>query len=490
MGDAICTFSINRYRKAIRVELRDYIRILRKSWIVIVISTLVGVAAAAGYSLLQKPEFAASSKVFVSTSAGQSVTDLAQGNSFTVQRVKTYSDLATTPIVLLPVIANLNLNTTAGDLAKNVAVSAALDTTIIEITVTNEDPVLAAEIADSVSESLTASVERIETPSAEGAASPVQLTRVQEAEVPSEPVSPRVALNLVLGALLGLVLGLAFAVLRERLDNRIRNERDVELVTDAPIVGGIAFDPKAAQRPLIVHADPRSPRAESFRTLRTNLSFLDVGAHGRTFVVTSSVASEGKSTTAANLAISLADSGARVLLVDADLRRPKVAEYMGIEGGVGITDVLIGRADLLDVVQPWGRSKLFVLPAGKIPPNPSELLGSKAMSNLIELFNREFDAVIFDAPPLLPVTDAAILAKGVGGAIVVVAAGRTHKNQLKGAVTALENVGAPVSGVVLTMLPTRGADAYGYGRYGYASGYGYGVEEGDSRDRDKAKVKS
>lgn len=457
------------------MELRDYIRILRKSWVFIVLLTLIGVGSAAAYSLAQTPTYSASSKVFVSTSSGQSVTDLAQGNSFTVQRVKTYSDLVTTPIVLLPVIAALDLNTTAGQLANQISASAAVDTTIIEIVVIDESPIAAADIANAVSESLTASVEKIETPSADDASSPVQLTRVQQAEVPSEPVSPRIPLNLILGGLIGLALGLGFAFLREVLDTRIRNERDVMAVTSAPIIGGIAFDPKAKQRPLIVHADPRSPRAESFRTLRTNLSFLDVGSHGRTFVVTSSIQSEGKSTTATNLAISLADSGARVLIVDADLRRPKISEYMGIEGAVGLTDVLIGRAELLDVVQPWGRGKLFVLPAGKIPPNPSELLGSKAMADLIGLFNREFDAVIFDAPPLLPVTDAAILAKSVGGAIVVVAAGRTHKAQLKGAVTALENVGAEVSGLVLTMLPTKGPDAYGYGRYGY--GYGYGHDE-------------
>lgn len=468
------------------MELRDYIRILRKSWVFIALLTLVGVGGAAAYSLVQTPIYSASSKVFVSTSSGQSVTDLAQGNSFTVQRVKTYSDLATTPIVLLPVIAALDLNTTSGELAGKVSASAAADTTIIEITATDEDPVAAADIANAVSESLTASVEKIETPSADDAASPVRLTRVQQADVPKAPVSPRTSLNLILGGLIGLAVALGVAFLREVLDTRIRNERDVVAMTAAPIIGGIAFDPKAKQRPLIVQVDPRSPRSESFRTLRTNLSFLEVGSQGRTFVVTSSIQSEGKSTTAANLAVSLADSGARVLLVDADLRRPKISEYMGVEGAVGLTDVLIGRADLVDVVQPWGRGKLFVLPAGKIPPNPSELLGSKAMGDLIALFNREFDAVIFDAPPLLPVTDAAILAKSVGGAIVVVAAGRTHKAQLKGAITALENVGARVSGLVLTMLPTKGPDAYGYGRYGY--GYGYGQDE-ESRSEIAASVK-
>ena len=147
---------------------------------------------------------------------------------------------------------------------------------------------------------------------------------------------------------------------------------------------------------------------------------------------------------------------------------------MGLEGAVGLTDLLIGRAEPQDVIQPWGRDGLYVLPAGKIPPNPSELLGSEALLSLIQEFNTAFDVVLFDAPPLLPVTDAAILARTVGGTIVVCAAGRTHKNQLKGALTALRNVDAPVSGIVLTMLPTKGPDAYGYGRYGYGYGYGYG----------------
>jgi succinoglycan biosynthesis transport protein ExoP len=459
--------------KAAVVELRDYLRILQKSWILIAVFLFIGLGAAAGYSILQTPKYSSSAKVFVSTSGGSTVSELQQGNTFTQQRVKTYADLTTTPIVLLPVIADLGLDLSSGELASMVTASAPLDTTLIEISVTNEDPALSARIATSVSESLTTAVENIETPSGDGGGvSPVKLTLVQHAEVPQTPVSPNVPLNIALGTLVGLAIGLGLAVLREALDNRIRNARDVEQITDVPILGGIVFDAKASERPLIVHDDPRSPRAESFRTLRTNLQFLDVGRENRSFVITSSIQSEGKSTSAANLAIALADSGARVLLVDADLRRPKIHEYLGLEGTVGLTDLLIGRAEPDDVIQPWGKAELYVLPAGKIPPNPSELLGSEALVSLIAEFNRAFDVVLFDAAPLLPVTDAAILARTVGGTIVVCAAGKTHKNQLKGAFTALSNVDAPVSGVVLTMLPTKGPDAYGYGRYGY--GYGYG----------------
>lgn len=456
------------------VELRDYIRILRKSWILILLLVLVGVGASAAYSIVKTPDYSATSKVFVSTQGSGTAADLVQGNSFTTQRVKTYSELVQTPIVLLPVIASLKLDVTEKTLAEQIVASAALDTSIIEVTVTDEDPVKAADIANATSQSLTAVVQSIETSDSTNAVTPVKLTRVQEATVPSIPVSPNVPLNIALGFLVGLALGVGIAVLRETLETRIRNEHDVEQITSVPMLGGIVFDPKAKERPLIVQVDPRSPRAESFRTLRTNLQFLDADRTDRNFVITSSIESEGKSTTAANLAIALADAGSRVLLVDADLRRSKIAEYMGVEGAVGLTDTLIGRAELKDVIQPWGRAMLFVLPAGHTPPNPSELLGSERMEKIIGEFTRAFDVVIFDAPPLLPVTDAAILAKKVGGAIVVVAAGRTHKNQLHGALTALENVGAPVSGLVLTMLPTRGPDAYGYGRYGYGYGYGYG----------------
>lgn len=454
------------------MELTDYLRVLRKYWVLIVALVLVGVAAAAAYSLAKTPEYSSSAKVFVSTQSSDNVSDLTQGNTYSQQRVKTYVNLVSTPIVLQPVIAALELNITAGQLGGQVSAVATPDTTIIQITATSEDPVLAAELANTTAESLTGVVAKIESTD-DGATTPVKLTRVQEANVPTTPGSPNVPLNLALGVLVGLALGIAFAVLRETLDTRIRNERDIEGLTEIPIMGGIAFDPKAKQRPLIVQADPKSPRAESFRSLRTNLQFLDVSDQPRSYVVTSSIQSEGKSTTAANLAIALSDAGHRVIIIDADLRRPKLATYFDLEGAVGLSDVLIRRATLEDTMQPWGRGALTVLPAGAIPPNPSELLGSSVMQKLISGLEKQFDYVLIDAPPLLPVTDGALLARHTGGALVVVAAGRTHKNQLKGALEALVHVNASVAGLVMTMVPTKGPDAYGYARYGYGAGYGY-----------------
>ena len=453
------------------MELRDYLRVLRKRWIAIVAFTLVGIAAAAGATIFITPKYEASTLVFVYVKNSGDVASLSQGSSFAQSQVKTYADAVSTPKVLTPVIQRLGLNLTAEQLAQTVSADAALQTVNIQITVTSDTPQQAADIANAVTSSFQQVVTEI-TKSEDEKTSQVSTTVLRAATVPSTPVSPNTRLNLALGLLVGLALGLGFAILREVLDTRIRGERDVTAITAAPIIGGISFDPDAAKHPLIVQNDPHSVRAEAFRTLRTNLQFLNVEAGGRSFVITSSLPSEGKTTTAANLAIVLADSGARVVIIDADMRRPKLAEYMGLEGAVGLSDVLIQRASLEDVLQPWGRGNLHVMPAGTVPPNPSELLGSRAMSNLLRTLETDFDVVIIDLPPLLPVTDAAIVSKLTRGALVVVAAGRTHKGEFAGAIGALENVGAPVAGVILTMMPTKGPDAYGYGRYGYG-GYGY-----------------
>lgn len=467
------------------MELTDYIRILRKNWLIIVMAMLLGVAAAAAYSLTRTPLYESRSTVFVSSQSGSTISELQQGSNFTQSRVTTYTNLVTAPIVMNPVISRLDLEMTPGRLAEKITATSPLNTTLITISVEDADPTRAADIANALAASLTEAVETIETPNGSDT-SPVRLTRVSDALPALAPSSPNTTLNLMLGALVGLAIGIGVAVLRSVLDTRVRTPQDVAAVTDSPLIGAIAFDPKAGERPLIVHADPLSPRAESFRTLRTNLQFLDM--EGRSsFVVTSSVPSEGKSTTTINLAIALADAGKRVALLDTDLRKPKVAEYLGIEGGAGLTDVLIGRARVGDVMLPWGGRSMWVMPAGKIPPNPSELLGSNQMQVLLQALERDFDIVLCDAPPLLPVTDAAILSKETSGAIVIVSAGRTNRHQLGHAVDALATVGAKVAGVVLSMVPTKGPDAYAYGS---TYGYGYGAYAVNPKDAASSGAKA
>lgn len=455
------------------MELSDYIRILRKNWIIIVALTLIGLSATTVFTLTRTPIYESSSTIFVSTQAGGTAAELQQGSSFTQARINTYVGLVRTPIVLDPVIEQLDVSTTPAALAGRVSATAALNSTLITITVSDPDATRAASLANAIASSLSSVVPQLEPESNDGS-SPVRLSRVSEAQPALSPSSPNTPLNLAIGLIAGLVLGLGVAALRTSLDNKVRTLREAETITKAPAIGAIAYDVKARERPLIVHADPLSPRAESFRALRTNLQFLDMGGRS-SFVVTSSIASEGKSTTTINLAIALADAGKRVALIDADLRKPTVADYLGIEGGVGLTDVLIGRAAVDDVMLPWGGRSLFVLPSGKIPPNPSELLGSHKMGSFLSALEEDFDVVLCDAPPLLPVTDAAILARLTSGAIMVVSAGRATKHQLAGSTEALNTVGAKLAGFVMSMVPTRGPDsyysAYGYGYGGYGNGY-------------------
>lgn len=441
------------------MELHDYLHILRKNWIVLLTTVLVGVGLAAAYSLTTTPKYEAQSTVFASSDAGGTIAELQQGATFTKSRVPTYVGLVTTPIVLDPVIDKLGLTTTSAKLAASVTAASPSDTTLITITVENTNPALAADISNALAESLTTVVETLETTDT-SAVSPVRLTAVSPATVPSSPSSPNVPLYLVLGGLIGLVIGLVIAIIRAMTDTRIRSPRDLELVTDRPLIGVIPFDRGAKSHPLVVHDEPVSDRAESYRTLRTNLQFLDVGERA-SFVVTSSVAYEGRTITSLNLAIALADAGSRVALLDTDLRNPMIAEYLGIEAGAGLTDVLIGRATLAQALRPWGDRELFVLPAGDVPPNPSELLGSQQMQTVIDDLEADFDVVLCDSPPILSVTDAAILARATSGAIMVVSADGTTRHQLAGALDALDSVGARVAGVIHSMVPTHGPDAYG-----------------------------
>ncbi|GGF12769.1 polysaccharide biosynthesis tyrosine autokinase [Subtercola lobariae] len=469
------------------MELRDYLRILRKGWVIILALVLVGIAVGSLFSILAVPQYSASSKVFVSVQSAGTVTELTQGSNFTQGQVKSYADIIATPAVLQPVIDQLGLKTNAQSLADHVSATTTVGTVVVEIGVSDPSPELAAEVANAIAASFEATVAKIVPVDSTGV-SPVKITVLQQALVPTTPYSPNTRINILIGAMIGLVLGIVVAILRYALDTRVRNEHDVELVSAAPILGGIAYDSRTTERPLVVQDDPRSPRAESFRTLRTNLQFIAATNKPRSYVITSSVPGEGKSTSSANLAIVTAAAGTRVIMIDADLRKPKLAEYMGIEGGAGLTDVLVGRVELADVVQRWGTHSLDVLPAGRIPPNPSELLGSSAMIELIAQLEKDYDLVLFDAPPLLPVTDAAILAKHTGGALVMVGSGRVHRGQLKGSIAALQNVGSSIAGIVLTMLPTKGPDSYGYGRYGYGYGYGYGVDtEQSKKERTEAK---
>jgi len=228
-----------------------------------------------------------------------------------------------------------------------------------------------------------------------------------------------------------LLLGVGLAMLRETLDTTVKTADDLQRQAQAPVLGVIEFDPEAKTHPLVVQVDPHSSRAEAFRQLRTNLQFVDVDRRPTSIVVTSSLPEEGKTTTTVNLAITLAQAGVSVALVEGDLRRPRLADYLGIEGSVGLTTVLVGQAALPDAVQEWGGAGLLVLPSGQTPPNPSELLGARGMTDIVRELERRVDLVLIDAPPLLPVTDAAVLSVICSGTLLIVQHGHTKREQVK-----------------------------------------------------------
>lgn len=451
------------------MELTRIARIIRKSWILVVSFLLVGILGGALAAILTPVQFSTSTRLFVAVqiAAGSTSGDLVQGNNFAAQKVLSYLDVATSPRVLNPVIESLGLDDTAEELAEDVTATVEPASVIIEIAALSDTAESAAELSAAVAASFSdVVVNQIEAP-ADGSASPVKVEVLQPA-VPSEyPEFPQVPLNLALGAALGLMAGLVVAVSIGLSDRRIHGRADIERVTDVPVLGAITVDPQAQKRPLVVAQQPRSIRAEAYRTLRTNLEFVGVNDRARTVVITSALTGEGKTITLANLAIALTDSGSTVALIDADLRVPRLAELMGVEGAVGLTDVLIGRAKLADVLQPWGRTdRLVVLPAGRIPPNPSELLGSIPMAELLESLAADYDYVLIDAPPVLPVTDAAVIGRLTAGTLLVAAANMVTEQELLAAVRALETAGITPLGIVATMLPTRGPDAQVYGSYG------------------------
>lgn len=443
------------------MDLTDYVRVLRKHWVSVVTIFLLGIAAGAGVSLMTKPVYTASTAIFLTVQSGDSAGELNQGSSYAENQVRSYAQVVTAPVVLQPVIDTLGLGLTAVELAEQVTATVPTNTAIVNIDVTWQDPVQTAQIANAIAEQLTVVAAEL-SPQTQGGAKTVKATIISPASVPLEWTSPRVARNLALGALLGLMLGVGQAVVRFRLDTRITSEADVEEVTDRSIVGAIAFDPDTQDQPLIFQAAPHSVRAEAYRRLRTNLQFLQLSGHKSSIVVTSSIADEGKTTTSMNLATALADAGQSVLLIDADLRRPSVAEYLNLDGTVGLTDVVIGRAALSEVVQPLGNGNLHVLPAGRIPPNPAELLGSKPMELLLSEASDRYDMVILDSPPLLPVTDSALLSRFCGGVLVVVGSETVTKPELSTAISSLDAVDATILGLVLNRIRASEMGHYGY----------------------------
>lgn len=448
------------------MDLKTYLKIFRRRWMTIAITLLVTVLLVAGYTVTAAKKYSSEVQFFVSTANSTNVADLAQGSAFSQAAVSSYAQLVTSPVVLQPVIKQLHLSQTPRQLADQITVTVPADTALIDVAVTESSPREAERVASAIGSRFPSTMEGLEKVPGKSA-SPVRVTLTQPATTDGARVSPKPIRNLALAVAVGLLLGLALAVLRHALDSKVRTKEDVEGLSDGlTVLGGIPFDDEALTHPLLVSDDTHSPRAEAFRTLRTNLRFVDVAHHPSSIVVTSALSGEGKTTTTANLGLSLAEAGSSVCLVEGDLRRPKLLEYLGLEGAVGLTDVLVGAAELADVLQPFGTHQLALLGAGSLPPNPSELLGSAAMADIVRDLQGRFDYVLIDAPPVVPVTDAAVLTSVCDGTVLIVGSGLVNRDQARTALESLLAVEGNLFGAVLNRVPrpswAGGDDHYSY----------------------------
>ncbi|SNR41458.1 polysaccharide biosynthesis tyrosine autokinase [Blastococcus mobilis] len=438
-----------------------FVAVIRRRWTWVTAAVLFAVVVAGIGSAAATRSYSATASVFFSLQFGNSANELAQGSNYTQQAVTSYALLARTPTVLQPVIDAQGSDTSVRALAGQVSTSVVPDTVVVDVTVSDPSPARAVELADAVAEQLGTTVEEL-APATQDGKPTVEATTVAPAVEPRSPDSPRTALNLAAALVAGLFVGVLAALARDATDTRVRSPEDVSTVTPLPVLASLDAGPAVdGRRSLVVSAAPYSIEAEGYRALRTAVQFVVEPGRTLSLQITSARPGEGKSTVAANLAIALAEAGLTVALVDADLRRPSVADTFGLEHGAGLTSVLIGQADVEDVLQPWGPSGLRLLTTGPLPPNPSELLAAPAMTDLVATLERTHDVVIFDTAPLLAVTDAVVLSRAVSGTLLVGDSTKLRRKELRAGLSLLERAGARVVGMVLSHVRQR-ADVYGY----------------------------
>lgn len=450
------------------MNLHDALKLLRKRKLLVFVAVLVCTGAALGASLATKPVYEASAKLLVVAQTGRegSVDSAYQGALLGEQLVKSLTEVLksrrTAELTLTRYPEPIDSPLNGRELAARVQAEPIPDTLVIDLRIDDTNPRRAQRLTNNLARTFIADVPTLQSGSA------LRVSLIEPALRPELPVKPRTTLNVLLGLVAGLVLGIGAVFAAEQLDTSVRTTEAVEAITGAAVLGAIpALDP--ATLPLPVASDHGSPSSEAFRKLRTNLAFLAVDRDDLCCAITSSMASEGKSTVAANLALAHAHAGKRVILVDTDLRRPVVHELFGLRQEVGTTSVLLDRVKLEDALQyPDPDGLLAVLTSGPVPPNPSELLGSRRMAELVAELRSRADVVLLDCAPTLPVTDPLVVARFTDGVLVVTRAKVTNRMQVQATVDACRKAGVKVLGAVLN--GARQSDA---GQSGYYQDYYY-----------------
>jgi succinoglycan biosynthesis transport protein ExoP len=448
------------------MTLLDGVRIARRFWMTIAFCILIAVGAAAAYAAQLPRIYTATAQAFVRVGNGEgSVAETSVGNNVASAKAQAYAPLTSSGLVADKVVDELGLDMSPAAVAGSISYTVEPESPRIQVSVTSTSPVLARDIANAVVGATAEAASFVESGRAT-AVNTVQLIPVTNAVTPSSPTSPNVPRILLVGLAAGIVLAYVVVMIRMRLDTRIRRPEDIADVTGLGLIGTIPRSRDLKQR---LHSEDllRGAVGEALRHLRTNLMFADPDHPPRSVAVTSPLPAEGKSTVSALLARALAMRGEPVILVDGDLRRPMVATLFDVTSGVGLTQVLSGAVPLDEAIADTDTVGLKVLPAGRIPHNPSEVLGSARMRDLLAELSADH-IVVVDAPPALPVTDAMILAQRVDGLLVVAHMGRSRKENLRRVLQLASTVNARVFGVVLNGIPQgRAAGVYGYETYGY-----------------------
>ena len=519
------------------MELRYYLRLLKKWLWLIILGGILGGGAAYGFSKMSTPIYQSTVTLLISQGAG-SLGDTYTGMLTSQYVAPTYVEQIQSSAVLKQVASDLNIATPSGQLPAGVAAQRVQNTQLLRVSVLDTDPARAQAIANQIAKVFNDQTNafqmqryrlvqddldrqvadvRKKIDDTQKALSPLgnasdarnanepefvrterarlqmELSTVQAqyyvllqsaqstrlaaarysdavtvsspADLPRSPVSPRTSQDALLGLVVGMMLGAGIAFLIEYLDDSLKTSEDVTRVLQLSTLGSVARFPKSSQSPLVTMDAPRAPYAEAYRNLRTNLQFSLLVDSAAAVVLSSAEPGEGKTTTVANLAVVMAQTGKRVILVDTDLRRPTLHQMFRLPAEPGLTDLFLNNQTLDQVIRETTVPGLHLLACGKLPPNPAELLASALMDRLILTLKDLYDILLFDSPPILPVTDAVLLASKTKHLLWVISAGKTRTDALRRAREALAQVDAKVVGIVLNRITSGG----GYGYYYYYS---------------------
>lgn len=435
------------------LQMYDLWKIIKQRLMLIVIATVVAVAATGLISFyVLIPQYEATATLLVQpVNLFEEITynDLIANEKL----VTTYTEIIKSRMIAQDVILRMNLNIPEQELLKNVKVIGIKNTLITAITVISPDPLQAVSIANCFAQSFRDNLSEIMK------VENVSILDEAKLEDNPKPVSPKPLLNMLIMLFLIFNTGIFLAIFSEMMDKTVKLQGYTNEIFGLPLLGIISKYPQ--RRESIFCLDmPKSPQAEAFRTLRTNVNYMQLSKKIRTLQITSSMPKEGKSMIIANLAVAMAQEKKKILLMDCDLRKPSIHNIFGITNSYGITSILTGELDVHQVIIKTKQLNLDVITSGPIPPNPSELLAMERAKQLIEQLKEEYDTILFDSPPVLPVTDGQILAKYADAVVMIIKLGSTQSESVKQAKYMLEHVNARLIGVVLNYGKSQSKDYY------------------------------